>query len=67
MPEESLPLLFQRFYRSQTAVERGIAGTGLGLYMVKETVEALNGTIAVASEIDQGTTFTVELPITEEF
>ncbi len=62
MPQESLPLLFRRFYRTQTAVERGIAGTGLGLYMSKECVERHNGTISVESASGEGTTFTVCLP-----
>ena len=63
MPEEAIPRIFLRFYRSQTAVERGIAGTGLGLYMVKEAVDWLNGTISVTSEVGKGTTFTVCLPV----
>jgi two-component system phosphate regulon sensor histidine kinase PhoR len=66
IPEQAMPNLFGRFFRAQTAVERGIAGTGLGLYMVKETVENYNGTITVNSKEGKGTTFTVRLPITEE-
>ncbi len=64
IPKQALPNLFGRFFRAQTAVERGIAGTGLGLYMVKEAVETYNGTITVSSIEDKGTTFTVQLPIT---
>ena len=63
IPPEALPNLFRRFYRAQTAVERGIAGSGLGLYMVKEGVENYNGTIKVDSIVDKGTTFTIQLPI----
>lgn len=66
IPEQALPHLFGRFFRAQTAVERGIAGTGLGLYMVKEAVENYNGTITVKSSEEKGTTFTVRLPVTEE-
>jgi signal transduction histidine kinase len=62
IPEHARPNLFKRFYRTQTAVERGIAGTGLGLYMVKEGVEKHNGTIEVKSSEAKGTTFTVRLP-----
>ncbi|MEJ2749382.1 MAG: HAMP domain-containing sensor histidine kinase [Anaerolineae bacterium] len=54
--------MFGRFFRAQTAVERGIAGTGLGLYMVKEGVEYHNGTIDVKSKEGKGTTFTIQLP-----
>jgi len=63
IPEEALPNLFKRFYRAQTAVERGIAGTGLGLYMVKRNVENYNGTITVTSGLDEGATFTVSFPV----
>jgi len=66
IPEQAMHNLFGRFFRAQTAVERGIAGTGLGLYMVKEAVENYNGTITVNSKEGKGTTFTVRLPITEE-
>ncbi len=63
IPEEAIPNLFKRFYRAQTAVERGIAGTGLGLYMVKRNVEQYNGTIEVNSIQDEGTRFTIAFPI----
>lgn len=63
IPKEALPNLFGRFFRAQTAVERGIAGTGLGLYMVKEAIENYNGTISVKSGAGEGTTFTVTLPV----
>jgi two-component system phosphate regulon sensor histidine kinase PhoR len=66
IPEEAMPNLFQRFYRTKTAVERGIAGTGLGLYMVKESIENYNGEIKVESELGKGTAFIVRLPIMEE-
>lgn len=63
IPKQALPNLFRRFYRAQTAVEHGIAGTGLGLYMVKEGVEKHGGTISVESDVGQGTTFTIALPL----
>ncbi len=63
IPKEAVPNLFRRFYRAQSAVERGIAGTGLGLHMVKEGVEKHGGTIEVQSAEGEGTTFTVRLPI----
>jgi two-component system phosphate regulon sensor histidine kinase PhoR len=66
IPEEAMPNLFQRFYRTQTAVEKGIAGTGLGLYMVRESIEACKGGIQVESTLGKGTTFTVRLPAVEE-
>lgn len=66
IPEEALPNLFKRFYRAQTAVERGIAGTGLGLYMVKRNIENYNGTITVTTKQDEGATFAVSFPVYQE-
>ncbi len=66
VPEAAKPNLFKRFYRAQSAVERGIAGSGLGLYMVKEAVVKHNGTIDVESVEGEGTTFTVRLPASSE-
>lgn len=63
IPEAALPNLFRRFYRAQTAVERGIAGTGIGLSLVKEGVEKHKGTITVESVEGQGTSFVIKLPV----
>ncbi|MDX6551101.1 MAG: hypothetical protein QOJ31_1785, partial [Gaiellales bacterium] len=57
-------LLFERFFRARNATDRAIPGTGLGLAICKGIVDAHGGSIAVASEIDQGTTVTVSLPTT---
>jgi signal transduction histidine kinase len=65
IPKQAIPNLFGRFFRAQTAVERGIAGTGLGLYMVKQGVDSVNGRIQVESEPGVGTTFTITLPAHE--
>jgi signal transduction histidine kinase len=54
--------LFERFFRSSTATERQIEGTGLGLYITKAIVEAHQGRITVESAEGAGTTFRVELP-----
>ena len=54
--------LFERFFRSQSALERQIQGTGLGLYISKAIVEAHGGRIGVSSEEGEGTTFVVEIP-----
>jgi two-component system phosphate regulon sensor histidine kinase PhoR len=66
IPPEGMPNLFSRFYRAQTAVEMGIAGTGLGLYMVKEGLDYCGGTIEVNSEIGIGTTFLVRVPLAQD-
>jgi signal transduction histidine kinase len=62
IPEGEREKLFDRFFRSQTALERQIQGTGLGLYISKAIVEAHGGRIGVQSAEGAGTTFVVELP-----
>jgi signal transduction histidine kinase/CHASE2 domain-containing sensor protein len=62
MSAEQQAQLFQKYYRTPDAQARGIKGTGLGLYLVKQLVEAQAGDIVVHSEQGVGTTFTVTLP-----
>jgi len=62
IPSDAIPHLFQKFYRAPMAAEAGIEGTGLGLVLVKQAVEAHGGTIGVESQLGVGTTFTVRLP-----
>jgi signal transduction histidine kinase len=57
--------LFERFFRAQSALERQIQGTGLGLYISKAIVDAHGGRIGVDSTPGEGTTFVVELPVAE--
>lgn len=66
IPLEAQPHVFKRFYRTNLAVERGVAGTGLGLYLVKESLRSMGGSITVHSEPGEGATFTVRLPVAEE-
>jgi signal transduction histidine kinase len=63
IPAKDLPRIFDKFFRVKTAETRAIAGTGLGLPIVKGIVEAHMGTIRVESQVGQGSTFTVELPL----
>jgi signal transduction histidine kinase len=63
IPEPEREKLFERFFRSQNALERQIQGTGLGLYISKAIVEAHGGRIGVQSAEGRGTTFVVELPV----
>jgi signal transduction histidine kinase/CHASE3 domain sensor protein len=55
--------LFQRFFRSSTATEQAIPGTGLGLVISRAIAEAHGGTISVRSAAGEGTCFRVELPV----
>ena len=62
MPSEELPHIFQKFYRIDNSDTREIGGTGLGLYLVKQRVESMNGRIWAESEVGKGSTFFVSFP-----
>lgn len=59
--KEALPFIFDRFYRVRS--EKSVTGTGLGLYICKQIIEAHRGKIWAESNPGQGTTFFIELPI----
>jgi signal transduction histidine kinase len=61
-PEE-LPYIFDDFFRGTAVRNAQIKGNGIGLSIVKKTMEAHNGNISVTSEPNIGTTFTLHLPI----
>ncbi len=63
IPPGSVNNLFRRFYRTQPAIERNIAGVGLGLYMVKESLLNYNGSIEVKSTLGKGSVFKITLPV----
>jgi signal transduction histidine kinase len=54
--------LFQRFYRARNSDTADIPGTGLGLWIIKQYIEHMGGTITVQSEKGKGTSFIVSLP-----
>ena len=60
-PEDSKHV-FQKFYRADNSETRTIGGTGLGLYIVKERVEAMSGSAWVESTFGEGSTFYVAFP-----
>ncbi|WP_375759515.1 ATP-binding protein [Corallococcus exercitus] len=62
IPPERLGLLFQPLQRASGEVDHGSRSIGLGLYIVKQLVEAHGGTVTVTSTAEAGTTFTVRLP-----
>jgi PAS domain S-box-containing protein len=63
IPAEEQDRLFERFFRSSTATEQAIPGTGLGLTIAKAIVERHGGTIELESAVGTGTTVRVRLPI----
>jgi signal transduction histidine kinase len=63
--KEDLKRVFSKFYRGANAKKQGTKGTGIGLAMVKEIVEAHGGTVRVRSELGQGSEFTMVLPCRE--
>lgn len=62
IPKESIPLIFERFYRVDKSRSRNIGGTGLGLSIVKHIIEAHKGSVKVDSKLNQGSEFTIKLP-----
>lgn len=62
IPDDELPHVFTKFYRSKTVKSSSTKGSGLGLYLAKYFVELHKGTISVDSQLGEGSTFTVELP-----
>jgi PAS domain S-box-containing protein len=67
IPPEELPRIFERFHRVRGASGRSYEGSGIGLSLVQELVKLHGGTIAVTSEVDRGTTFTVSIPADREY
>ncbi|SNT27038.1 Signal transduction histidine kinase [Anaerovirgula multivorans] len=65
IPEDKLPYVFDRFYRIDTERTKDLMSTGLGLAIAKELVEAHGGEITVSSVEQEGTCFTIILPVTE--
>jgi PAS domain S-box-containing protein len=63
IPASEQRRIFEKFYRVDPNMERGIGGTGLGLYISRELVRRVGGRIQVESAPGRGSTFTVELPL----
>jgi len=66
IPANEVDKVFDRFYRGGDALTRAVKGSGLGLALVKEIVEAHGGSVHVESALGQGSTFAIRLPAVTE-
>ncbi len=64
IPAEELPNIFKRYFRASTS--SGIAGTGIGLNMTQMILQKHGGKIHVESQVGQGTTITMSLPVIDQ-
>jgi signal transduction histidine kinase len=62
IPSESLPYIFDPFYRADTARNRSLGGSGIGLSLASAMIKLHDGSIQVESTLGKGTTFIVTLP-----
>ncbi|KGK99603.1 C50 carotenoid epsilon cyclase [Methanococcoides methylutens] len=62
IPKELIPNLFRKFYQIDSSIRRKYGGTGLGLYICKEIVDAHSGEIWIESEPKEGTTVHIKIP-----
>jgi PAS domain S-box-containing protein len=67
IPPSEQERIFEKFYRADPQLARGVGGTGLGLYICRELVQRMGGEIDVESEPGKGSTFTVQLPVSAAF
>jgi signal transduction histidine kinase len=66
VPEADLGRVFDKFYRVPRVEDAGVPGTGLGLAFVREIAELHGGTVGITSKVNQGSTFTLRIPLGEE-
>jgi PAS domain S-box-containing protein len=65
IPPSEQARIFEKFFRLDPNLTRGVGGTGLGLYICRELVHRMHGRIWVVSDGRRGSTFTVELPVAQ--
>jgi signal transduction histidine kinase/tetratricopeptide (TPR) repeat protein len=66
IPQEEMEKIFDKFYQAKNAVKHSAKGTGLGLTLVKHTVETHGGKVSVRSKVSEGSTFSLIFPIKKE-
>jgi PAS domain S-box-containing protein len=65
IPQAEHVRIFEKFYRLDAAMSRGVGGSGLGLFICRQLVSLMDGRLWVSSEPGIGSTFTFELPVSE--
>ncbi len=63
IPQEMLPFIFDKFHQIDSATTRNYSGAGLGLFIVKNFVNLLGGTIEAQSKVGEGSAFAIYLPV----
>jgi two-component system, OmpR family, sensor histidine kinase VicK len=66
IPPSEQARVFEKFYRLDPDLTRGVGGTGLGLYICRELVRHMDGRVWVESAEGEGSTFFFELPLAQE-
>lgn len=66
IPEEEIPYIFERFYRADKSRNRNTGGSGIGLAIVKSILWAHGGSIDVESRLNEGSTFVITLPKSQD-
>jgi signal transduction histidine kinase len=65
--EKDQKMIFTRFFRVEEEAAKGIPGTGLGLFIIKELLERMSGKITFNSELGRGSTFSFALPLARTY
>jgi signal transduction histidine kinase/ligand-binding sensor domain-containing protein/DNA-binding response OmpR family regulator len=66
IPNNELPFVFDRFYQVEGVVSQSQPGTGIGLHLAKSLAEAQHGTLSAQSQLGQGSSFCLRLPLGKE-